>query len=142
MAASRTLLGLAVAAAGLGLAACSSSGPDTTVPSGSPVPAQPTTAGLPFHYQALGESSSPTFRVGRDGTYTIAYTLKGSTDQPGCVVSMSVVGPDGSTQRLVSGVKLQPADTRQDSASATLTAGEWRFQEAGGCSWSVSVSTP
>ncbi len=139
MLASRGLFYLIAVVAGLGVAACSSSGPDTT-PSTTPLPAQPTTAGLPFHYDGLGESSSPTFHVDRDGTYTIAYTLKGSTEQPACVVSISVVGPDGSVQQVVSGVKVQPTDTKQDSVPATLRTGDWRFQEGGGCSWSISVS--
>lgn len=139
MLASRALLYVTAAVAGLAVAACSSSGPDTTS-SATPLPPQPTTAGLPFHYDGLGESSSPTFHVGRDGTYAIAYTLKGSNDQPGCVVSISLVGPDGSVQQVVSGVKLQATDTKQDSVPATLRTGDWRFQEGGGCSWSVAVS--
>lgn len=141
MLAPRLLAALSVTTACMSLAACSSSGPDTGTPSSSPAPAQPTVAGLPFHYEASGQSSSPTFHVSKDGDYSIAYVLKGSTDQPGCVASLTVVGDDGSAQRVAGSVKLQPADTRQSSVTLTLKRGDWRFQEAGGCSWSVTVST-
>jgi hypothetical protein len=140
MLAPRALLGLTVATAGIAVAACSSSGPDTTAPSTSPPAAQPTSAALPFHYEALGQSSSPTFHVDKDGSYTVAYTLKGSADQPGCVASLAMVGSDGSAQQIVGGVKLQPADSKQSSLPETLKRGDWRFQEGGGCSWSVTVT--
>lgn len=140
MLAPRITVALTVASVCIPLAACSSSGPDTTTPSGSPAPAQPTVTGLPFHYEALGQSSSPTFHISRDGDYAVAYVLKGSTDQPGCTAGIALVGEDGSAQRLVTGVKLQPADTKQDTVTMTLKRGDWRFQEGGGCSWSVTVN--
>jgi predicted small lipoprotein YifL len=136
----RALLGLTVAAASASLAACSSSGPEATPPAASAPPATPTMARLPYHYQTLGESSSPTFHVDKAGDYTVAYVLTGTAQQPGCVVSIVMVGPDGSQQPVVNGEKLNPPDTRQKTVPVTLTAGDWRFQEGGGCSWNVTVS--
>ena len=135
LAARAALLLAALAAAG-----CSPSGSTQQGGTGTPqaTPA-PTAPALPFHYQAKGESSSPTFAVARAGSYRVAYTLQGSADQPGCVVGIVLVADDGSSVPVVSDVKLQPSDTRQDTVSETLAAGRWRFQEAGGCSWTVTV---
>lgn len=123
------------------LAGCGSSGPETNSPgAGTPTAAVPTPGELPFHYQALGESSSPSFRVATAGTYTVAYTLKGSTQTPGCTMSIAMVADDGASQQVVPGVQLQPSDTKQGSVPVTLTATNWRFQEGGGCSWEVTVT--
>lgn len=134
--ATRAALLVAVLAA----AGCSSNGSTqqggTASPGATPTA---TTPALPFHYQAKGESSSPTFAVARAGAYKVAYVLQGSADQPGCVVGILLVADDGSSLPIVSDVKLQPSDTRQDQVSETLAAGRWRFQEAGGCSWTVTV---
>jgi predicted small lipoprotein YifL len=139
---SPALLGITAAVAAL--AACGSSGPDTTPPSTTgPSPTAATTlSGLPFHYEALGESSGPTFLVNKSGSYTVAYILKGTAEQPGCTMSIAMVGQDGSVVPIVSGEKLNPTDTRQKSVPVTLKAGDWRFQEGGGCSWNVTVSAP
>lgn len=130
----------AVLVGALAAAGCSSSGSQqqggTASPGATPPPTAPP---LPFHYQAKGESSSPTFAVARAGAYKVSYVLQGSTDQPGCVVGIVLVADDGSSVPVVSDVKLQPSDTRQDQVSETLAAGRWRFQEAGGCAWTVTV---
>ncbi len=136
---SRALPRLTIALGAVCLAACGSSGPDVNAPAPSLTPA-PTLAGLPYHYAATGESSSPTFHVDKAGAYTVAYVLNGTAEQPGCTVSIVMVGPDGGQQKVVSGEKLNPTDTRQKSVAVTLSAGEWRFQEGGGCSWSVTVT--
>jgi hypothetical protein len=137
---SPALLGLPVALAVVSLAACGSSGPDTTTPAPSPTTALPTLSGLPYHYQGSGQSSSPTFHVDKAGNYSVDYVIKGSADTPGCMVSIVMVAQDGSEQPVVHGEKLAPTDTKQKSVPVTLTAGDWRFQEGGGCSWSVTVS--
>jgi hypothetical protein len=134
---SPALLSLTLALGAVSLAACGSSGPDVPTPSSI---ATPTVAGLPFQYQAVGESSSPTFRVDRAGTYTIAYTIKGTPEQPNCTVSIAMVADDGAVQPVASGEKLAPTDTRQKSVQATLKPGSWRFQEGGGCAWTVTVN--
>jgi hypothetical protein len=136
----RALLGLTVAAAATSLAACSSSGPDTTTPSAPVATAAPTLAGLPYHYESIGESSSPTFHVDKAGAYTVAYVVKGRAEQPDCTVSIVMVGPDGGEQQVASNERLKPTDTRQKTVPVNLTAGDWRFQEGGGCSWNVTVS--
>jgi hypothetical protein len=137
----RVALLICAAAAGA-LAGCSSSGPELPSSTGGvgTVPQAPTPAGLPFHYQFGGQSSSPAFRVSIAGTYTVAYTLKGSTNTPGCNVTIALVADDGSSQVVVPGVTLQPTDSKQGSAQVQLTAATWRFQEGGGCSWDVTVS--
>lgn len=129
------------------LAACGSSGPETTGQptnnaSGSTASTapEPTAAGLPFHYQALGESSSPTFRVSTAGLYTVAYSLKGDAQTPGCNVTLAMTADDGTARQVVPGVVLQPTDSKQGSVQIQLTPSSWRFQEGGGCSWEVTVS--
>lgn len=136
---SPVLLSLTVALGALSLAACGSSGPDVPTP-GTNLTPLPTLAGLPFQYQAVGESSSPTFKVDRSGSYTVAYTIKGTSDQPNCTVSIAMVADDGAVQQVANGEKLAPTDTRQKSVQVTLKAGSWRFQEGGGCSWTVTVN--
>lgn len=142
----RASLVLATAAAAAGvlvLAGCGSSGPETPSPTFGAVPSQapaPTPGSLPFHYQTLGESSSPSFHVASAGTYTVAYVLKGSDQTPGCTVSISMVADDGSAHQVIPGIQLQPTDTKQGSVQVDLTANNWRFQEGGGCSWDVTVS--
>ena len=137
-----SLVLVAAAAAALLLAGCSSSGPETTTSnsSTSTAPPPPTATGLPFHYQFLGQSSSPSFHVARTGTYTVAYVLKGSDQTPGCTMSIGMVSADGASQQVVSGITLQPTDTKQGSAQVELTASDWHFQEGGGCSWDVTVT--
>jgi hypothetical protein len=103
------------------------------------VPA-PTAAGLPFHYEAQGESSGPSFRIDRAATYPISYELKGSTQQPGCNVTIAVVADDGTSRVVVPGIVLQPSDTKQGSVQVQMGPGNWRFQEGGGCFWSVTVA--
>ena len=139
----RAAHGLIAAAGTLPLAACSSAGP--SAPTSAPATATPTPAptppGLPFHYETQGESSSPSFHVDRAASYKVDYVLKGSADTPGgCTVGVLLTADDGSSVPVVSGQKLRPADTTQNSVSLALTAGNWRFQEGGGCSWSVTVS--
>ncbi len=137
------LAAAASAAAAVLLAGCGSSGPDTTTPpTGSVAPsvAAPTAAALPFHYQALGESSSPSFHVATAGAYGVAWVIKGSTQTPGCTVSIAMVADDGTAQQVVPGEALQPTDTKQGNTPVTLNAGNWRFQEGGGCSWDVTVT--
>jgi hypothetical protein len=126
------------------LAACSSSGPDTTTtpPGGSTAVPSASTAGLPFSYQGSGESSSTTFHVATTGSYLASWTLTGVTGQPACSVSIALVGNDGSSQQLIPGVPVGPTDTKSDSKTVQLTAGDWRFQEGGGCGWKVSVALP
>jgi hypothetical protein len=136
---SRALLALTVALGGASLLACGSSAPETTSPSPAHS-ALPTLAGLPYHYQSVGQSSSPTFHVDKAGAYTVEYAVKGTAEQPGCTVSIVMVGPDGSEQQVVSNATLQPSDSQQKSVAVNLTAGDWRFQEGGGCSWNVTVS--
>jgi hypothetical protein len=135
----RAILCLAAVAGGLVLAGCGSGGADQPTPAqiGGTLAATP--PGLPFHHQATGQSSSPSFRVATAGTYRVDYVIKGSADLPGCIVSISLVADGGSAQQVVSGEKLQPTDTRQNSVQVTLKSGSWRFQEAGGCSWDVTV---
>lgn len=131
----------AIGAAAL-LAACGSSGPESTATptvSSSATPA-PTAPGLPFHYQALGESSSPSFHVQTAGTYTVAYVLKGSDQTPNCTVSIAMTADDGTARQVVPGIQLKPTDTKQGSVQVQLTTSSWRFQEGGGCSWDVTVS--
>jgi len=136
------LVPVVIAAAATTLAACGSSGPETTgqpTPTAQPTPAT-TPAGLPYHYQALGQSSSPTFRVATAGTYTVAYILKGSDQTPDCTVSIAMTADDGTARQVVPGIQLKPTDTKQGSLQVQLTASSWRFQEGGGCSWDVTVS--
>jgi hypothetical protein len=137
----RAVHALTLALGGLSAAACGSGSSDqaATAAPATLTPA-PTPPGLPFHYEAQGQSSSPTFRVDRTGAYTVAYLLRGSADLPGCTVSIAMVADDGTAQPIVSGEKLQPSDTRQKSVPVNLKAGNWRFQEGGGCSWNVTVS--
>ncbi|HZS13195.1 MAG TPA: hypothetical protein VFC09_01225 [Candidatus Dormibacteraeota bacterium] len=135
----RSALSLVAAGAGLLLAACSSSGTPSSGGTATQSSTAAPTGSLPFHYEAQGESSSPSFSVAQPGSYAVDYVLKGATQSPGCVVSINLVADDGSTQQVVGGVQLQPSDTRQDRATVTLGAGTWRFQEAGGCGWSVTV---
>jgi hypothetical protein len=120
-------------------AACGSSGPAPGGSAAARATATPGVPGLPFHHEAQGQSSSPSFQVATAGAYRVDYVLKGSADLPGCVVSINLVADDGSAQPVVARVQLQPTDTRQDHAPVTLSAGRWRFQEGGGCSWSVTV---
>ena len=139
----RASLVLAAAAASLALAGCSSSGPEPATSTATPRPtvaAAPTAAGLPFHYQFLGESSSPSFHVTAAGSYTVAYALKGSDQTPGCTMSLAIVSTDGSSQQVFSGITLQPADSKNGSVQVRLTAADWHFQEGGGCSWDVTVT--
>jgi hypothetical protein len=131
----------ALVAGTLAAAACGSGGTANqaggeALPTATPTP---TPRGLPFHYQSKGESSSPSFSVDKGGSYRVAYVLQGSADTPGCVVGVTLVADDGSSVPILSDVRLQPGDTRQDTVTETLGAGRWRFQEAGGCSWSVTV---
>lgn len=107
-------------------------------PTESP-PATASISGLPFHYQGHGESSSPSFHVDRDGTYTITYHLAGDPLQPNCLVSLSVISGSGQETYLVNGVTLTPTTVKDGSTPLSLTAGDWRFQEAGGCNWTVTV---
>lgn len=133
---------LSVAALGaLALAACGSSGPEQSGgPTVAPTAPPPSLAGLPFHYEATGESSSPTFHVAKAGGYTVAYVLKGVADQPSCTMTIVMVAQDGSEQQVVQSAKVAPSDVVQKSVPVTLAVGDWRFQEGGGCSWNVTVN--
>ncbi len=138
----RPALRLALAAAALAVVACGSDSGSTSPTVGlqqTQAPA-PTAAGLPFHYEAQGESSGPSFRVDKAADYPVAYELKGSAQQPGCDVTIAVVADDGTSRVVVPGIKLEPTDTKQGSTVVQLNPGNWRFQEGGGCSWSVTVS--
>jgi len=141
---SRRATPLAVLGAALSVAGCSSGGGQ---PSPSPTAgllhsaaAGQTPAGVPYHYQALGEGSSPELRIDAAGDYAVAWVLRGSDQSPGCTVSIELVADDGTTEQVVSLVRLQPADTRQGNTRLTLAAATWRFQEGGGCSWQVDVT--
>ena len=138
----RAALVPAAIAAATAIVACGSSGPETTPPpsGGTPTVVAPTPGSLPFHYQTLGESSSPSFHVDTAGSYTVAYVLKGSDQTPNCSVTIAMVADDGTARQVVPGIPLQPADTKQGSVKVDLTAATWRFQEGGGCSWDVTVS--
>jgi hypothetical protein len=132
--------------AGLALAACGS-GDQSSSPTANAAhtlnpAAHPSPAGLPFHYEAQGESSGPSFHVPSTGTYAVSYELKGSAQQPGCNVTIALVADDGSSHVVVPGVVLQPSDDRKGDLQVQLAAGNWRFQEGGGCSWSVNVALP
>ena len=124
------------------LAACGSSGPETTTNPTASAPARPlvTAASLPFQYQAVGESSSPSFHVATAGTYTVSWALTGSDQQPDCLVSIGLVSKEGQSQQVLAGTKVAPTDTPHGSVALQLTPGDWRFQEGGGCGWKVSVT--
>jgi hypothetical protein len=137
----RAALSLAVLLGGL-TAACGSSGPDTSTnpPSGPTYTPQPTAPGLPFQYEATGESSSPSFHITKAGAYTVAWTLKGTPDTPSCTMSIAVVSDDGITKQVLPSTVVKSADTKPGQTPLDLTAGNWRFQEGGGCQWSVTVN--
>lgn len=129
----------------LALAGCGSGGTESPSPTTGLLHSQapaPTAAGLPFHYEAQGESSGPSFHVATAATYPVSYELKGSTQQPGCNVTIAVVADDGASHVVVPGVVLQPGDDKKGQVQIQLAAGNWRFQEGGGCSWSVTVDKP
>ena len=131
------------AAAGL-LAACGSSGPDVSPQVGgtTPVPTHTPPPGLPFHWETVGESSGPSFRVATDATYSVDWTLKGSAQTPNCTVSIVLTSDEGASREVVPPVVLKPTDSKTGTAQVALTAGNWRPQEGGGCSWSVTVNKP
>jgi hypothetical protein len=137
----RAALSLAVLLGGLTAAACGSSGPDTTsTPTGPTFTPQPTAPGLPFQYEATGESSSPSFRITKAGSYTVAWTLKGVPDMPSCSMSIAVVSDEGITKQVLPVTVIKSADTKPGQTPLQLTAGNWRFQEGGGCTWSLTVT--
>jgi hypothetical protein len=137
----RAALSLAVLLAGLTATACGSSGPDTTTtPTGPTFTPQPTAPGLPFQYEATGESSSPSFHITKAGSYTVTWTLKGVADTPSCSMSLAVVSDEGITKQVVPGTVVKSADTKPGQTPLDLSVGNWRFQEGGGCQWTVTVN--
>lgn len=129
----------AVLLAGLLLQACGES--SQPGPSEAPLPTS-SAPGLPFHYEGRGESSSPTFHVDRDATYVVTYHLAGDPLQKSCLVSLSVISNMGEEKEIVTGVTISPQTTKDGTVPVALRAGDWRFQEAGGCVWTVTVGPP
>jgi hypothetical protein len=128
---------VALASCCLLLTACNDT---TTVIATPPAVAHPSAASLPFTYQAAGESSSPSFHVDASRNYTVTYHLAGSADLPNCKVTLDVVSTVGEDHQIVPATVLKVTDVKDGSAPVPLAAGDWRFQEGGGCSWKVTVT--